>query len=59
MAVELQPRRRKGGLGAGLTLVRGLVELHGGTVEARSQGVRQGSEFSVRLPRLPDPALER
>ena len=39
-----------GGLGVGLTLVRALVELHGGTVTARSDGDGQGSEFVVRLP---------
>jgi signal transduction histidine kinase/FixJ family two-component response regulator len=45
--------RSDGGLGIGLTLVRTLVQLHGGTVEARSEGLGQGSEFVVRLPALP------
>jgi CheY-like chemotaxis protein len=43
--------RAQGGLGLGLTLVRQLVELHGGQVEARSEGMERGSEFVVRLPR--------
>jgi PAS domain S-box-containing protein len=48
--------RAEGGLGVGLTLVRSLVELHGGTVTARSEGKGRGSEFVVRLPLavLPD-----
>jgi PAS domain S-box-containing protein len=46
--------RGQGGLGIGLTMVRSLVEMHGGTVEARSGGAGQGSEFAVRLP-LPLP----
>jgi GAF domain-containing protein/CheY-like chemotaxis protein/anti-sigma regulatory factor (Ser/Thr protein kinase) len=41
--------RREGGLGLGLTVVKRLVELHGGTVEARSQGRGRGSELIVRL----------
>jgi signal transduction histidine kinase/ActR/RegA family two-component response regulator len=42
--------RTEGGLGIGLALVRGLVELHGGTVDAVSAGAGQGSTFSIRLP---------
>jgi CheY-like chemotaxis protein len=46
--------RSEGGLGIGLTLVRSLVEMHGGSVEACSPGLGQGSEFTVRLPvRIP------
>jgi CheY-like chemotaxis protein len=42
--------KSQGGLGLGLALVRSLVELHGGTVAAHSDGPGQGSEFVVRLP---------
>lgn len=45
--------RSEGGLGLGLTLVHRLVEMHGGTVEVRSDGVNRGSEFIVHLPVLP------
>jgi CheY-like chemotaxis protein len=50
--------RSQGGLGIGLALSRSLVELHGGTIEARSEGAGRGSEFIVRLPAVavPDPA---
>src|SRR5439155_8563404 len=42
--------RAQGGMGIGLTLVRNLVEMHGGSIAARSDGPGQGSEFIVRLP---------
>ncbi|HJQ99297.1 MAG TPA: response regulator, partial [Candidatus Polarisedimenticolaceae bacterium] len=44
------------GLGIGLSLVKNLIELHGGSVEARSEGAGKGSEFVVRLPRLKEAA---
>jgi signal transduction histidine kinase/DNA-binding response OmpR family regulator len=42
--------RNRGGLGIGLTLVRSLIEMHGGSVRASSDGINKGSEFIVRLP---------
>ncbi len=48
--------RAQGGLGLGLTLVRELVKLHGGGIEARSAGLGQGSEFILRLPLIATPA---
>jgi CheY-like chemotaxis protein len=51
--------RSQGGLGIGLTVVKYLVEMHGGTVSAHSDGPGQGSEFVIRLPALPpDPRGE-
>ena len=46
--------RSQGGLGIGLTIVRNLVTMHGGTVEATSAGRGQGSEFIVRVPAVPE-----
>jgi signal transduction histidine kinase/CheY-like chemotaxis protein len=48
--IEMEDGRSEGGLGIGLALVKGLADLHGGTVEAHSAGLGQGSEFIVRLP---------
>ena len=48
--VETTLTRSRGGLGIGLSLTQRLVEMHGGTVQARSEGTGLGSEFEVRLP---------
>ncbi len=48
--VDHSLERSQGGLGLGLKLVKELVEMHGGSVEARSDGLNRGSEFVVRLP---------
>ena len=59
MQVDRSTRRAQGGLGIGLTLVKSLVGMHGGRVEARSDGPGLGSEFVVRLPRIKDTAVTR
>jgi signal transduction histidine kinase len=53
---EERLERSRGGLGVGLTLVRRLVELHGGSVAAVSPGAGRGTTFTVRLPRIAAPA---
>ena len=55
MQVEGTSDRSQGGLGIGLTLVKRLVEMHGGSIESRSAGEGMGSEFIVRLPVLSRP----
>jgi signal transduction histidine kinase len=49
--------RAHGGLGVGLTLVKSLVEMHGGRIEAASEGIGKGSEFSVILPVVAGPPV--
>lgn len=56
---ERGPDRAQGGLGIGLALVKSLVELHGGRVACRSEGIGRGSRFSVSLPRIQRPQASR
>jgi CheY-like chemotaxis protein len=58
MQVDASLERTRGGLGIGLTLVRQLVEMHGGRVLARSEGLGRGSEFIAYLPLAPAPVEE-
>ncbi len=57
--VERPLNRKQGGLGVGLAMVRRLVEMHGGTVEARSDGIGRGTEMIVRLPLHVETELSR
>ncbi|HYV99374.1 MAG TPA: PAS domain S-box protein [Gemmatimonadaceae bacterium] len=54
--VDTSLERSRDGLGLGLTLVKWLLEMHGGTIEARSPGLGLGSEFVIRLPLVDAPA---
>jgi len=56
--VDRSIERSQGGLGIGLTLVKRLLELHGGSIEVKSDGVGRGSEFIARLPIAPADAAE-
>ena len=55
--VDSTLERTNAGLGVGLSLARKLVELHGGTIEAKSAGINRGSEFTVRLSIVVEPQL--
>jgi PAS domain S-box-containing protein len=57
--VDRTLEKSQGGLGVGLTIVKRLVEMHGGTVEAHSEGHGKGSEFVIRLPAAREPAPPR
>ncbi|HJR34670.1 MAG TPA: ATP-binding protein, partial [Gemmatimonadales bacterium] len=57
--VDRTLERAQGGLGIGLTLARRLIQLHGGSIEARSEGEGRGSEFVVRLPALVELSPQR
>jgi PAS domain S-box-containing protein len=57
MQVDRTSEQSQAGLGIGLTLVKRLTEMHGGSIEAKSAGEGQGSEFVVRLPVLSKPAV--
>jgi signal transduction histidine kinase/ActR/RegA family two-component response regulator len=54
----MQAERGQGGLGIGLALVRNIVQMHDGSVEAHSEGLGRGSEFIIRLPLATEPFVE-
>jgi signal transduction histidine kinase/CheY-like chemotaxis protein len=56
--IDQSLEKSQGGLGIGLTLAKRLVELHGGIIEARSEGLGKGSEFVIRLPVAGNPASQ-
>jgi signal transduction histidine kinase/ActR/RegA family two-component response regulator len=57
LQIDPEPERAQKGLGIGLTLVKRLIEMHGGSIEALSEGPGKGSEFIIRLPALIEPKL--
>ena len=57
--VDRTLEKSQGGLGVGLTIVKRLIEMHGGSVEAHSEGYGKGSEFVIRLPVAQTPIQER
>ena len=56
---DASSKRRQGGLGLGLALVRELVELHGGTITAASEGEGKGASFTIELPTIMSPEIRR
>jgi PAS domain S-box-containing protein len=57
--VDRSLEKTQSGLGIGLSIVKRLVEMHGGSIEAKSEGLGKGSEFIIRLPAAPSPTPEQ
>jgi CheY-like chemotaxis protein len=57
--VDRSLEKAQGGLGIGLSIVKRLVEMHGGSIEAKSEGSGKGSEFIIRLPAVRTPSSEQ